>query len=410
MGTATLTPAEEAEALARIEIARGEEREHVEAKLTEFGLSADDAKREYEMARAVVRRQVAEEQVAEAQAEAHDTAAESERGAIEKALFEDTDDGWTADGPAREPIPGSCGLLRRGVGTYVYGPREGGKSTVILTAALGAAMAGERVVYFDRENDPTLTRERLMAAISAQPEFDEATLRENFHPLHYPQFGKTWTPETFADAIEARGYSVVIYDSVRELCDQLGVSANSDDEFSRLYTLLGTSLIRRGITPVFLDNVGNKNTFRPTGTHAKLDVATQGYHVKSLNAFSPDRQGTAEVNCSRSRNGDKGRRWLMAVGGGRWDLPTEDIDAVPISDNGRILAALSAEDREAPKVAKQLGMSTVTLMRHVDELNTPEQRDSDEVGDYQFKPPINVTKRPGTSTLLALRADLAGDM
>ena len=268
------------------------------------------------------------------------------------------------------------------------------------------AMAGERVLYLDRENPASLTKDRLKDAVAGNPDaFDEPTLRENFDPRNYPTF-KLWEPDDFGDVIAAEGFLVVCFDSVRELCAQLNLSANSDDEFSKLYNVFGTALAKRGITPLFFDNVGNKNKHRTTGTHAKMDAAPQGYHVKALHRFSPETTGTIEVRCTRSRYGDdvEGWRWHMTLGGGVWELPTRDLQEAALSTNARILAALGEEDRKAADVAAELDIDTQTVMRHVEEINTEEEHDSDE--DYgKFKAPISVTKEPGRPTLLRLRGE-----
>lgn len=280
---------------------------------------------------------------------------------IRQALFEDAQSVWDAEGPPRVEIPGGCGLLHEGVGLYLFGPRNGGKSTTAQTLELSAAMQGVKVLHLDRENSPTLGRDRLESAIAAVDSFDKDTLREFYDARHWPHFSLSWKPEDYADTIEQEGYRVVCYDSVRELLKQLGLSSNSEDDWSELYQLLGTPLIERGITPIFLDNTGNsdKATRRPRGSSAKLDAVPQGFRVWSIEMFSPEITGRIGIECVRSRYGDEDRLWTMTIGGGHWELPTEAADRTQVATSwDSIMDTLDGADPMTyPELAKATGLS-----------------------------------------------------
>jgi hypothetical protein len=298
------------------------------------------------------------------------TAAEVDPAAtatIRETLFEEAQSVWDAEGPSRVEIPGGCGLLWEGVGVYLFGARGGGKSMTAQTLALNTAMHEVPTLYFDRENAPTLGRERVTAAIEGIEGFNEAKIREFYDERHYPHFDKAWKPDDYGDAIAEAGFRVVVYDSVRELLNQLRLSSNSDDDWSELYALLGTPLIERGIAPVFLDNVGNSATHRPRGSSAKLDACPQGFRVWNVEPFSPEITGRIGIECVRSRYGDDMRLWTMTIGGGKWELPTEQDDGAPgaLTTWGAVLDFLDreAEPRTYEQIAESVGVTKRTVER-----------------------------------------------
>jgi hypothetical protein len=93
--------------------------------------------------------------------------------AIRRALLDEAQDTRDSSGPAREPVPGTNGLLYRGVATSFFAPRGEGKSLAVIVTTLSAAAAGERVAYFDRENGAALTREWVEAILEAHPDWGD---------------------------------------------------------------------------------------------------------------------------------------------------------------------------------------------------------------------------------------------
>ena len=330
-------------------------------------------------------------------------ASDNERtSSIRTAIFGDSPSVWDDDlGEARKPIPGGCDILLEGVASYFFGGRGSGKSTLVTTLGLSVAMQGRGVLVLDRENGAALTRSRVDSAIAQNPDtFDAGTLREHFDARHWPEFKKDWNPEDYAEVVAGHvgEGGVVAYDSVRELLRQLRLSANSDDDWSELYDLLATPLIKRGITPIFLDNIGHVATERPKGAGAKLDAAPQGYKVWSREEFTPEITGVIGVECNRSRLGDIGREWRQTLGGGRWELPTESTDTTQPTTWDLILAALAdGEEHEQGAVAEAAGCSIRTVRRLV---KVEESRARKE----EREPTVKRTERSGHPTVLCRRA------
>src|SRR4051794_41351785 len=86
---------------------------------------------------------------------------------IRRALLEEPLATHAGGDVVRQEVPGTCGLLHRGVAATFYGERGGGKSSVTVAIGVSAAAAGERVLYLDRENGPALTKARVEAILDA---------------------------------------------------------------------------------------------------------------------------------------------------------------------------------------------------------------------------------------------------
>ena len=275
----------------------------------------------------------------------------SAAGTIRHALLEQATDTRNAEGDAREEVPGAGGLLYRGVPTLIFGERGHGKSTVALAAGLGAAEAGEHVLYLDRENGPALTAER----IEVRPEWVGALEAERFVGRHYPELDPAWTPDSVGEAIGGAGFTVVIYDSAREMFAQLRLDPDRERDVSRFVSLAVTPLARRGVCVVLLDNVGHENADRPKGSASKLDAMPQGFRVRTVERFSPTVTGRVTINCTRSRFGDLDREWTLRVGGGVFEAPrtrSEAPDARRMRERERReqfrCAAVAALHEDAP--------------------------------------------------------------
>jgi hypothetical protein len=51
--------------------------------------------------------------------------------------------------------------------------------------------------------------------------------------------------------------------------------------------------------------------------------------VRTVTEFNAATEGTVELKCTRSRYGDIGREWTLAVGGGTFDVPAPCDDEAP---------------------------------------------------------------------------------
>jgi hypothetical protein len=242
-------------------------------------------------------------------------------GRIRRVLFEDTASTRDGSDVVREPVPGTGGLLWRGIAHSIFGDRGEGKSVTVVIATVAAAAVGERVLYLDRENGPSLMRSIVEGVLEAHDDWPDVLESGAWTGRHYPAFSREWEPADYAEAIAGRGYTGVIYDSVREVISELGGNPNADEDISTLTRILVTPLIRRGLWVVLLDNVGHVEKGRPKGAGSKLDATPIGYQVRTTVEFGPDEEGAAAVKCTRSRYGDLGREWVVRVGAGRFDVP-----------------------------------------------------------------------------------------
>jgi hypothetical protein len=247
--------------------------------------------------------------------------------AIRRALLEEAQDTRDESASTREEVPGTGGLVYRGVGVVLFGERGQGKSTVQLVIGLGAATAGEKVLYLDRENGVALTRERVEAILDANPDWGDPLADGRFVGRHYPELRSAWRGEDIGEAIGGAGFTVVMYDSTREMLNQFRLDSNKDDDLSDLHSRLVTPLRRRGIAVVLTDNVGHQDTHRPKGSGTKLDAIEQAYKVMTTTRFSAVDVGRVAITCTRSRLGDLDREWSMRVGGPVWELPEAAVDS-----------------------------------------------------------------------------------
>lgn len=261
-----------------------------------------------------------------------------------------------ADGPAREEVPGTGGLLHRRVAAVVFSERGQGKSTVVLATCVAAAAAGEKVLYLDRENGAALTRERVEALLDAHEEWGDPVGDGQFVGRHYPEMASRWSPDAFAEAIAGLDFGVVAYDSLREFLARLDLDPDREKDISTFFGLAVTPLLRRGLAVALLDNTGHAETGRPKGSGTKLDAAQQAYQVATTSQFSAVEAGRISITCTRSRHGDLGRQWSMRVGGGLFEVPQATSEApdhrrareVKDAHETLRLAAVAALDERSP--------------------------------------------------------------
>lgn len=328
--------------------------------------------------------------------------------AIHKALVDASENVWEADAArARVEIPGSCELLWKDQATHIFAPRESGKTTGLLVVCCNMAAAGTKVLYLDRENGAAALKEKLDDILAANPDWDAAKIRENLTPRSWPMFDEEWDAEVYGDAIETAGFDVVIYDSLRELFDQFGWNENVKPDWSKLWSRLGSPLVRRGVVPVFLDNTGHTNQHRAAGTGGKADTLQQGYRFRRINRFTRESVGALRIECTRSRLGQQGDHWQMRLGGGVYDLPVE-AEKAPPTDEDKVLEAVTGDFQRATDLAESVGMSYKTFMRHVGHINEDEEHDADDEAFGEFIEPILI--RGGKPTKdpveVAIRADV----
>ena len=264
---------------------------------------------------------------------------------IRRVLLEEAQDTRTGGDVVREAVPGTGGLIYRGISHFFFGERGSGKSTVALAVAVSASAAGEKVLYLDRENGPALTRVRIADLVDAN-DWPDPLEGGQLVGRHYPEIHGAWTGAAVAEAIAGLGFTGVVYDSVREVMTQLGGNPNDDADYSRLVNMLVTPLLQRGVWVVLLDNVGHIEKGRPKGAGAKLDATPAGYLVETDVPFSPGARGRITVTCKRSRYGDMDCKWTMAVGDGAFAVPAL-VGEAPDAERARKMAEAVAAFRTA---------------------------------------------------------------
>jgi hypothetical protein len=300
---------------------------------------------------------------------------------IRRAIFEDSVGTFDVDAPVREEVPGTGGLLWRGLAHTFFGERGKGKTVTGHIVMVAAAAAGERVLYLDRENGPALTRSLVMGVLDAHEDWPDVTENGHWTGRHWPSFSRDWEPGDYAEAIaRRRAYTIVAYDSVREVMAELDGDPNSEQDYSAFVRRLVTPLVRRGICVVTFDNVGHQETGRPKGTGSKLDATPIGYQVRTTERFDPATLGRVTITCKRSRYGDEGREWTARLGHGVFDVPQA------MSDNPdekarreererfetfarRVVATLQEEAPQGAKKLRRLGGARVqTLIGWLDRI------------------------------------------
>jgi hypothetical protein len=246
---------------------------------------------------------------------------------IRRALLDEAQDTRGASGSAREELPGSSGLSHRGQAALLFSERGKGKTTVALMIGVGHAVGGGKTLYLDRENGAAFTGDHIEGILDYH-DWPDILESEGFVGRHYPRLDRNWSPEEFGEAIAGLGFTLVIYDSLREAISQLGGDPNSDADISRFVDLCVTPLVRRGVAVVLLDNTGHEHRERPKGSGSKLDAIPQALKVSAPEPFSPVQLGRIAIECTRSRYGDEGRTWTMRVGNGVFEVP-EARDEAP---------------------------------------------------------------------------------
>jgi hypothetical protein len=229
--------------------------------------------------------------------DADDAPADSSVDRIVRALFVDavsTRDG----GGVREAVPGTGGLLWRGTAHTLFGERGEGKTIAALIVTLAAAACGERVLYLDRENGDYHVRGLVEGVLDAHEDWPDVLEDEQWVGRHYPALSREWEPAALAAAITGRGFTGVVYDSVREALSELGGDSNAEADYSTLMRVLVTPLVSRGLSVALLDNVGHVEKGRPKGTGAKLDAVPIAYQVRTVSEFGPVTEGTVELKCT----------------------------------------------------------------------------------------------------------------
>jgi AAA domain len=216
--------------------------------------------------------------------------------------------------PPVEYLPGSAEILRRGKRHHAVAPKKVGKSIGTLILSLDIALAGGRVVIFDRENGADLYADRLGQIVAARgiAELEQMVISGRIVYYEFPRFRDTDEAELAALCADA---DAVVFDSQRMYLSDLGLEENSSDDYAAFMAALVEPLFRAGIATLVLDNAGHQDPKRGRGASAKGDLNEILFAVETVEHFDLDTTGRIRLEITDSRFGDNGR-WELEIGGG----------------------------------------------------------------------------------------------
>jgi AAA domain len=216
--------------------------------------------------------------------------------------------------PPADYLPASAGMLRRGKRHHLPAMKKVGKSISTLSHCVDIALAGGRVVIFDRENGGDLYAERLGQIIAARglSEADQNQLAQRIQYFEYPRFRDS----DEQDLIElCAGADLVVFDSQRMYLSDLGLEENGNDDHAAFLAALIDPLFRAGMATLVLDNAGHQEPKRGRGASAKSDLNEINFSLETIAPFDLETTGRIRLEIENSRFGTTGR-WEMEIGGG----------------------------------------------------------------------------------------------
>lgn len=219
--------------------------------------------------------------------------------------------------PRTEYLPESEGMLAKGKRHLIAAPRKEGKSLAMLVHGAKMALAGARVIFFDRENGSHLYAERLDEILTSWKvtEAERDRIGSNLVYYEFPQLRQEDADESLVKLAE--GADVVVFDSQRPFLTEWGLKEGDADDYAQFMLYAVDPLFRAGVATVILDNTGHREQDRSRGTSAKGDLNEVVFSLKKVEPFSKDRAGKLQLVLEHSRFGGEGR-WEMRIGGGRF--------------------------------------------------------------------------------------------
>jgi hypothetical protein len=179
------------------------------------------------------------------------------------------------------------------------------------------ALAGARIVVFDRENGGDLYAARLESIIAARgltAEHQESLADRIFY-FEFPRFRR----DDDADLVElCAAVDLVLFDSQRMYLSDLGLEENSSDDYAEFMSALVDPLFRAGIGTLILDNTGHAEPKRGRGASSKGDLNEILFTLELIERFDLDTVGRLRLEITDSRFGNTGR-WELEIGGGVFD-------------------------------------------------------------------------------------------
>ena len=245
--------------------------------------------------------------------------------------------------PAVDYLPGSAEILRRGKRHHMVAPKKVGKSLGALLLTVDVALAGGRVVIFDRENGANLYADRLGQILTARglDELERAIIGTQIAYYEFPRFRDSDQAEL---AALCAGADLVILDSQRMYLSDLGLEENSSDDYAAFMAALIDPLFQADIATLILDNSGHQEPRRGRGASAKGDLNEILFAAEAVEHFDLDTPGRLRLEITDSRFGDNGR-WELEIGGGvfgtwqRVEHPDHHDDPIGFRPTGKMEAA-----------------------------------------------------------------------
>jgi hypothetical protein len=229
--------------------------------------------------------------------------------------------------PPVDYLPASDRMLRRGKRHQWVAPKKVGKSIGALVHGVDIALAGGRLVIFDRENGADLYADRF-GQITAARGLDEKTEAELSGRIDYYEFPRFCDSDQQAIAALCAGADLVVFDSQRMYLSDLGLEENSPDDYASFMASLVEPLFLAGVATLVLDNAGHQEPKRGRGASAKGDLNEILFALETIERFNLDTTGRIRLEITDSRFGNSGR-WELEIGGGvfgSWRRIDDTID------------------------------------------------------------------------------------
>lgn len=263
-----------------------------------------------------------------------------------------------------ESLPGSNGVILKGVRHLWPMERKGGKSLATLVMGVDMILAGCRVAVLDRENGWRRYALRLKDIVDARDFTDEQreAIRAGLAYYGFPQIRRGDREEL---AAELSGFDLVVFDSSRAFLTSLGLGEDKSDDYGRFMGDVIEPLFEAGTSTLILDNSGWSDSGRPRGSSSKEDLNEHLFISEKTRDFDRDTTGTITLEVKVSRDGVPGR-WTMDLGGGVYDPWVSAPDGKPVGKGGGSGSRKSEKRTENVERARVLlseepGISNVQL-------------------------------------------------
>jgi len=293
---------------------------------------------------------------------------------------------WHEDLSTPPPIPGSGGVICKGVRHLWPMERKGGKSIATLVTSVDIVLAGGRVVILDRENGRKRFGFRAKAICDARNLSPEqvSTVHASLSYYDRPRIRNGDAADLVA---EMMGADLVIFDSSRKFMSGLDLAEDKSDDYTTFMEAMVDPLFDAEIATLILDNSGWSDKGRPRGSSAKEDLNETLFIAEKREDFDLETTGKIVLGIKESRDGLTGT-WTMRIGGGvyeSWEKAPEG-EHVGGGEGQGSKSKREKEDREAkmlamkaenPDITKEelatkLGVSVRTVESYLKATTTPD--------------------------------------